>query len=249
MRILPQNLFRCFPVVLLAFALLPSTALAGAMEGTVSATSGAGGKAESATFTYWNGKETVEVKVYLDKMGQKFAQEANGRDVQVSGSFFTKKKERWFKVKSYFLVYTGILSVTRDDKKKITAVKFQSDDKSLDLPMVLDGAVRKLAEKDNGQKYRVIGTLVTARDKTQSLKAKSIFEIVTLKGDLKSVVDKKGNVRSARFTVTDGKKKSVYGIHLDGKGREVAQNYPKESVEITGILMGKVIRVLAFQKA
>ena len=110
----PQNLMLLLPVALLVAALLPSVALAGAMEGTVSTTHAAGGKVESSSFTYWNGKETVEVKVFLDKTGQKMAQEANGREALVSGSMFTKKKERWFKVKSYFItMYTAVVRVTK----------------------------------------------------------------------------------------------------------------------------------------
>lgn len=242
----PQNHASCILIAVLTLAMLPTIALAGNLEGYLSATAGDGGKYDSASFTYWNGKETIEVKVYLDKAGQQLAKLANGREVQISGSFFSKKKEKYLKVKSFAIVYVGLLSVTRDDKKKVTAVKYLSEDNKEEFPLVLDGAVRKMAEKASGQKFWIVGALVTVK-KVQSLKAKSIAEILTLKGDMKSIVDKKGNVRGAKFTVVNGKKKTLYGILLNGKGRELAQNYPKGSVEITGIRMGKVIRVLSFQ--
>lgn len=224
-------------------------AVAGIMDGSVSASAGANGKIEAATFTYTVEGERVEVSVFLDKMGLKLAREGPGEEVQVSGSIFTKKKVTWIKVKSFAMIFTGTLTATRDAKKKISSVTLNGSGSAQGLAVELSNSVRKIVEKaDANATYRIVGCVVVSKKGDRLLKIKSIGEILTFRGDLKAVVDKKGKVRSAKLTVAQGKKKAVYGIQLDAKGIEVAQNHTGESVEIKGMLNGKKIRVLGYQK-
>lgn len=223
-----------------------SAALAKGWEGRLTVQKGSEGKVESATFTFWNGKEEVTASVVLDAAGQKFAAEAEGRTVEAAGSISARKDGKWFKVKSFLLVLTGTFQAAEAEEKKGPPAFTFREEGGGSHEVAADGAVRKAAAAE-GKTWRIAAALVE-KDGSRVLKVVSMAEVRTLSGTVEARADKKGRVRSVKLSVGEGRRKSSYAVVLDAKGRELAETLNGQSVEVTAVVMGRNLRVLSIRK-
>ena len=230
--------------------ILPAASAAQApFEGTLNVTKGEKGKIDTAEFKCTLKGEEVTLPVLVDKTVRQMAEESDGGILQVVGSVFNRKGEKWLKVRSFSHVFIGMVTTDRDDKKDVTGGRVR-DEKSGTTHSVIPGkAGLKLLTDLDGKRAYVIGKFLKKKGKTL-LMVTSCFPVETLEGTVETKEDKKKNPVAAWLVVTADNKKVRYAIVLDSLGQGIMATEKGAKISATSSIVkkGKQVKIHDYKK-
>jgi hypothetical protein len=185
--------------------------------------------------------DTVDGKVYysilLDEKTKKLIKKFENVEVEVKGTLVSKEDEEWLSIVSCMNVLTGTVRSTKDGDKGFKSIQLQCDGKrTFEIP-ICDRS-RECATKMEGKMIRAVG-LIQFKNNMNMFELNDYLELIAGKGHLEIDQDAEEKVLAIRFALVDQKGEVIqrYNIKVDDAGRELAENYEEETIELSGTLL------------